>query len=191
MNRFDYEFIRDNNETGWQIQWRNLLEGRFIVQDNELIEDPNAQIFNIGFTVDEVSNAIAFSGYTNRESEWFESQPDRYVKADGIWSEIDGWLAARQEKLYVENETKRVALLWQAAHNYEYTQISGSAVGLITIGLLKQKPKCTAVQEWITSIWNLYYERKENGSSDVDFSCCGAIPYTVPELMAEVLDGAT
>lgn len=83
--------------------------------------------------------------------------------------------------------------LWQAAHDYEYEQISGSAVGMLVLGVLQQKPKSLAIQAWIQSIWNLYYQRKalvtDNlDQSYLDFSSCGVIPYTVPELMSEILN---
>lgn len=82
--------------------------------------------------------------------------------------------------------------LWQAAHDYEYVQISGSAIGLITLGLIQGKPKCAAVQAWIRSIWTLYYMRKAAVTTapplDVvfDFTSVGPCPYSVPELMAEL-----
>lgn len=84
-----------------------------------------------------------------------------------------------------------IAALWQAAHDYEYAEISGSAIGALVLGVMQSKPKCSAVQAWIQSIWNLYYTRKplvthEASSVSFDFSSCGPIPYTVPELMSEI-----
>jgi hypothetical protein len=81
--------------------------------------------------------------------------------------------------------------LWQAAHDYEYAEISGSAVGLLVLGVLQSKPRCAAVQNWISSIWTLYYARKsiityEWDQTLYDFSSCGPIPYTCPELMEEL-----
>lgn len=84
-------------------------------------------------------------------------------------------------------EANRIESLWQAAHKKEFDSINGSAVGMVTLGLLAGKPKCQAVQAWIQSIWNLYYERKASGSTDTDYSVCGEMPHSVPELMAEVL----
>lgn len=84
----------------------------------------------------------------------------------------------------------KTEMLWQAAHNYEYAQVSGSAIGLITLGVLQSKPKCIAVQNWIYSIWNLYYTRKvlitATSTLDTDFSSCGQCPHTVPELIEEL-----
>jgi len=84
-----------------------------------------------------------------------------------------------------------IQALWQAAHDYEYASINGSAVGLVTIGLLRGLPKCIAVSQWVTSIWALYYTRKATTTdvfdpSSLDFSSIGSIPYSIPELMAEV-----
>lgn len=79
-----------------------------------------------------------------------------------------------------------VARLWQAAHDYECAQISGSAIGLLAMGVMTGKPKCLAVQAWIKSIWAEYYTRKAALTQDYDFSFAGQIPYTVPELMEEM-----
>jgi len=80
--------------------------------------------------------------------------------------------------------------LWKAANDFQSAQISGAAIGLLTIGVLAQKPKCTAVQAWIKSVWVEYYTRKAGvdlqNNVNLDFSVCGNIPYSVPELMEEV-----
>lgn len=80
--------------------------------------------------------------------------------------------------------------LWKAANDFQSGQISGAAIGLLTVGVLAQKPKCTAVQAWIKSVWVEYYTRKAGVSLqnnvNLDFSVCGNVPYTVPELMEEV-----
>lgn len=83
-------------------------------------------------------------------------------------------------------EEQRVASLWQAAHDYEFAEISGSAVSLLVMGVMQGKPKCTAVQNWIKDIWELYYTRKAGTATDCDYSSCGPCPYTVPELMTEL-----
>lgn len=83
-------------------------------------------------------------------------------------------------------ENIRISRLWQTAHDYEFSAISGSAVGLLTIGVMQAKPKCLAVQNWIRGIWTEYYTRKGGVSDNTDYSVCGACPYSVPELMAEL-----
>lgn len=92
----------------------------------------------------------------------------------------------------IELTNTNTMALWQAAHDYEYAQISGSATGLLTLGVLQSKPKSAAIMTWIQSIWTLYYSRKptvthEWNAALLDFSSCGTIPYSIPELMAEVL----
>lgn len=89
-------------------------------------------------------------------------------------------------------QAQNVDALWQAAHDYEYAQISGTAIGLLTMGVSQGKPKSTAVMQWIQSVWALYYQRKpqvtrEWNAALLDFSSCGEIPHSIPELMAEVL----
>lgn len=84
------------------------------------------------------------------------------------------------------SESKRIESLWNAATNYEKQFISGSAVGLITLGVVNSKPKALAVQGWIQSIWTEYYLRKSNKSIDTDFSFIGPCPHSVPELMSEM-----
>lgn len=95
--------------------------------------------------------------------------------------------AAGLEEIRLNN----IRTLWQAAHDYEFEQISGSAIGLLTLGILQGKPKCSAVRAWINSIWTLYYTRKPTvthvlDASLNDFSICGTIPHNVPELMTEL-----
>ena len=92
--RSDYEYIRAENIPGWQDKWNQLLEGRFSAIDGELVEDQNAPLFRLGFSVSEVVNATGFSGYTKREVEWYESHPERYEVVVGGWVEIEGWREA-------------------------------------------------------------------------------------------------
>jgi hypothetical protein len=91
------------------------------------------------------------------------------------------------------NKSVDISQLWQAAHDYEYAQISGTAVGLLTAGVLQALPKSLAVQSWCGSIWNIYYTNKaiiEGGGdfseSMLDYSSVGDIPHTVPELREEI-----
>lgn len=82
--------------------------------------------------------------------------------------------------------------LWSAANTYQESQISGAAIGLLTIGVIQNKPISVTVMSWIQSIWELYYQRKaemvyDPNPSIFDFSTIGQIPYTVPEIRVEVL----
>ena len=90
------------------------------------------------------------------------------------------------EELELRAEKYRVEALWQSAYDYEREQISGSAIGLLAMGVMQGKPKCLAIQNWIKSIWTEYYTRKANGSTNYDFSVAGICPHTVPELMVEL-----
>ena len=131
--------------------------------------------------------------------------PDTVIRVeDGVtiprghrwFAEYETWVAAGNTPIPADTVNylqPNIAALWQAAHDYEYEQISGSAIGLLTLGVLTGKPKATAVEMWIHSIWALYYKRKAAATGDapvapamLDFSCSGPIPYTVPELMAEM-----
>lgn len=100
--------------------------------------------------------------------------------------DIDAYLSAEATAQSITDEKRRVAALWQAAHDYEFQQVSGSAIGLLAMGVMMGKPKCLAVQNWIKSIWTEYYTRKATGSHDTDFSGAGQIPHSVPDLMAEL-----
>lgn len=86
-------------------------------------------------------------------------------------------------------ESKR-ASLWAAADKYTSNYISGVAVGLLTMGVMQQKPKALAVTAWSSSIWDAYYQRKAlitpTSIDDHDFSSFGPIPHSVPELRAEL-----
>lgn len=85
-----------------------------------------------------------------------------------------------------------VDLLWQAADKYQSASINGVVIGLLTIGVLNGLPKAVAIKQWCNTIWNtLYYPRKLL-VTDVydptlyDFSSAGDMPYSIPELDAEV-----
>jgi hypothetical protein len=80
-------------------------------------------------------------------------------------------------------------LLWKAANDYQESFISGMAGGMVTLGVIANKPKALAVARWIDSIWAEYYARKSLVSvvsnDNLDFSSLGPIPYSVPELTIE------
>lgn len=87
---------------------------------------------------------------------------------------------------------RNIESLWQSAHDYEYGYISGTAIGMLTMGVMQSKPVSLAIQNWIVSIWALYYQRKslvtaEYDAALYDFSSAGPMPHTVPELMGEIL----
>lgn len=111
--------------------------------------------------------------------------PGAVFQQAGQW--VQGWdVVDKPAEDLAQIEASRIASLWQAAHDYEFAQVSGSAIGLLAIGVMQQLPKCTAVQNWIKGIWTVYYTRKAGTSTDTDFSVAGTCPHSVPELMAEL-----
>lgn len=109
-----------------------------------------------------------------------------YTDEQGVLHTKAAQEAAVVAERFAVSEVARIAGLWQAAHDYEYAQISGSAIGLVTLGVIQATPKCLAVQSWIKSIWTAYYLRKESGSTDANFEMAGLCPHSVPELMTEL-----
>jgi hypothetical protein len=118
----------------------------------------------------------------------------------GLWEqrwavlELTPQQVSERELAKADAEAKTVAdkieALWAAADRYTSGYISGVAIGILTIGVMQQKPKAMAVSAWSSSIWTEYYARKAlvtaTGTDDHDFSGFGPIPYSVPELQAEV-----
>lgn len=122
-------------------------------------------------------------------STWTAVADDSAIARFGLSRADFGDVAAPALPVYVPDfsaEPARIAALWQGAHDYEYAQISGSAIGLLAIGVMQAKPKCLAVQAWIKGIWALYYQRKASASTDNDYTAAGVCPYSVPDLMAEL-----
>ena len=103
---------------------------------------------------------------------------DKYELLDGVLT------------LPVEPVSEKIEALWQAADRYVTGYISGVAIGILTIGVVQEKPKALAVTAWSSSIWAEYYVRKDmiTAGSEVshDFSSFGPIPYSVPELQEEI-----
>ena len=90
-----------------------------------------------------------------------------------------------------ELKNLQIEALWQAATDHEQAYIYGSAIGVLAVGVLQGKPKSLAVKGWIDSIWALYYQRKPQvtevwNTALNDFSSCGPMPYSCPELMTEI-----
>lgn len=84
----------------------------------------------------------------------------------------------------------KIEALWAAADRYVTGYISGVAIGILTIGVIQSKPKAIAVTGWSSSIWAEYYARKAlvtiDSVDNLDYSTFGAMPYSVPELQAEI-----
>lgn len=97
-------------------------------------------------------------------------------------------------QLFDKSESHRIAekieALWQAADRYVSGYVSGVALGILTVGVIRQLPKALAVTAWSSAIWAEYYARKAlvtvNSADNHDFSSFGPIPHSVPELQVEV-----
>lgn len=103
--------------------------------------------------------------------------------------QISANVTAKQES-DAQQIANKIEVLWNSANNYVNKYISGVAIGILAIGVMQQKPKALAVSAWSASIWAEYYRRKElvtvESVDNLDFSSFGAMPYSVPELQAEV-----
>lgn len=145
--------------------------------------DEYSLIFTIPKPVfDPITQSIQESAPTlTQKGHWEESWVIQELPLDIVEKNNQEALLASQKA-----EADRIASLWASAHDYEFQQVSGSAIGLLAIGVMQGLPKCLAVQSWIKSIWTLYYTRKATGSTDVDFSSIGDCPHSVPELMQEL-----
>ena len=121
------------------------------------------------------------------------------VEVAGVWTRQ--WLvnALPQEQIDLNQAAKAIAdaklvagkidALWAAADRYVTGYISGVAIGILTIGVLQQKPKALAVTAWSNTIWTEYYARKGLVTVDSvdnhDFTMFGPMPHSVPELQVE------
>ena len=132
------------------------------------------------------------SAYPTAVPEFFGTCPDE-SSTDvpgvlGVYSQAD-WETMREDELATELASK-IESLWASADAYVSGYISGVAVGILTIGVLQQKPKCLAVSAWSGAVWADYYQRKaavQPGQAvDTDFSQHGPMPHSVPELQQEV-----
>lgn len=83
----------------------------------------------------------------------------------------------------------KVDALWNAADKYIERYISGVAIGILTLGVSKMKPKALNVTEWTQAIWASYYHRKAQVTAtsvdDHDFTMFGPIPHSIMELKEE------
>ncbi len=90
----------------------------------------------------------------------------------------------------MEPVNAKIEALWNAADKYISGYISGVAIGILSIGVMQQKPKALAVTGWSSAIWAEYYARKAlvtaASTDDHDFTAFGAIPFSIPELQAEI-----
>lgn len=135
-----------------------------------------------------------FSGALETRTE-YPRQPDNCIYREGaicLCEDINGLPADDPTILpYITKVRERICgYLWAAADAYEKDYISGVAIGLLTIGVLQQKPIALAISQWSGNHWTEYYTRKAaimaGAEPNYDFSSSGDMPYSVPELRAEL-----
>ena len=85
------------------------------------------------------------------------------------------------------------AQLWEAAHQWEFSKISGVGLSLLALGVAQGKQKCIANAMWAKSLWNDVYDvRKllitsaQIAPEQLDFSAAGEMPFTVQQMSDEV-----
>lgn len=114
----------------------------------------------------------------------------------GVWVQVWQVLPLSEQELRecaVRKQARMqadIADLWACADAYQSGYISGVAVGLLTMGVMRGMPKALAVQAWSAAVWDAYYTRKAavlaGAQADLDFTCCGPMPHSVPELREEM-----
>lgn len=130
------------------------------------------------------------------QEEYPELQPD-YRHSEEWTYRLEGGVVVRtwgQRPIPMEERAQRLQsnedALWRAADAYQTRYISWVAIGLLTIGVLQQKPVALAIQVWSATVWDEYYRRKAlltyDSAVDGDFTTCGPMPHSVPELRAEL-----
>lgn len=172
--------------------WINSSTGAVLRTHSDIRQDA----FNVSFPSVMTDEMIASHGYVpvSLVTPAFSALTQQAVElapvqVEGVWTQQWSVTSLPTEQAAVnvaQAEAVRIQALWQAAHDYEYAQVSGSAIGMLAIGVMQALPKCLAVQAWIKSIWTIYYTRKAGTSSDTNYSSAGAVPHSVPELMAEL-----
>lgn len=151
-----------------------------VFQTAESLTDEQRKAFSVFEVVEE---------YPPLEPDHRHSEEWTYRVENGAvvrtWGQRPIPMEERAQRLQANEET-----LWRAADAYQTRYISGVAIGLLTIGVLQQKPVALAIQAWSATVWDEYYRRKAlltyDGAVDGDFTACGPMPHSVPELRAEL-----
>ena len=172
---------------GLPIEWddNNYCTPEALVKDGkaeqfgvyELQETPQPEI-------DTLRQYLVFSPVL-KDVVWIEDWEVCTYSEDQIYANIAAKKA--EEDSIIKDKIEK---LWQAADRYTSSFISGVAIGILTIGVLQQKPKALAVSDWSSRVWAEYYVRKalvtRDSEDNHDFSSFGEIPHSVPELQEEL-----
>jgi hypothetical protein len=111
-------------------------------------------------------------------------------------------IANTDDERLLQAKKRHEDALWKACHDYEYQFFSGGAHAQILDFKMNGptqaiKNKAIAVQMWILNLWKEYYTRKariwaaaDDGAVrgvSLDFHVHGTPPYTVAEMMTDVV----
>src|SRR5512136_985049 len=97
-----------------------------------------------------------------------------------------------------------IAIIRKEAKKYNAIWIEEAGIGILVLGVVQamiaaqSRPKSLECLDWVLSIWQLYYQRysivMQSELEDIDltddmidFTSCGPMPWSVPELMTEIL----
>lgn len=133
----------------------------------------------------ETAPVLTAKGHYEQQWEIVELFSTQAEKDAAIAADIEAKDLADAQKV-----RDKIEALWAAADRYVTSYISGVAIGILTIGVIQSKPKAMAVTGWSSAIWAEYYARKAlvtiDSVDNLDYSTFGAMPYSVPEIQAEI-----
>lgn len=107
------------------------------------------------------------------------------------WEDTNGTATEAEYQPFIDaHEASYLPALLRAADAYQSEYISSVGIGILTIGVMTQKPKALAVMAWSRNLWAEYDRRRDvimaGGAPDYDFTSCGPIPFTVWDLQEEL-----
>ena len=147
------------------MQYTKISDNSVVTSDTEL-----QKLFsNISFGFPLTSDILSLIGYT--------ASPD-HVAPNPTYSINDQQM-----------------FLWNAAEDYQsdpLNGISGAGLAMLTLGVTMKLPLSLSVQNWIQTIWGLYFKSISNLVDNasalpvVDYSICGPMPTNLSAIIAEV-----
>lgn len=92
-------------------------------------------------------------------------------------------------EVVIPSTEQQIAALWTACKNYQQSRIDDAGIAVMYRKLDAGGAKAEANINWVLSLWNDYYIRREavnsEADSDYDFSNNGELPYDFYEAYAE------